>query len=213
LATSKPSLPAVVLDAGHGGANIGAQGKNGLLEKNLTMQIVAQVQKALLATGKYSVVLTRQGDVNVGFEQRAAEANIAHPVAFVSFHAGDLGPSAPHVVVFSYRPSSPLAMAPGADPHPLLVDWDKIQLRYISQSNRLAQVLQKDLESTTKVATTPPMEVPVRVLQSIAAPAVAIEVGSLDPNVNGAPLTQPAFQKEIAAAVVQAIESFQEGQS
>ena len=213
LATSKPSLPAVVLDAGHGGANIGAQGKNGLLEKNLTVQIVAQVQKALLATGKYSVVLTRQGDVNVGFEQRAAEANIAHPVAFVSFHAGDLGPSAPHVVVFSYRPSSPLAMAPGADPHPLLVDWDKIQLRYISQSNRLAQVLQKDLESTTKVATTPPMEVPVRVLQSIAAPAVAIEVGSLDPNVNGAPLTQPAFQKEIAAAVVQAIESFQEGQS
>lgn len=213
MATPSSSLPAVVLDAGHGGTNIGAKGKNGLLEKNLTLQMVAQVQKALLATGKYSVVLTREGDVNVGFEQRSSEANIAHPIAFISFHAGDLGPTAPRVVVFSYRPSSPLALAPGADPHPLFVDWDKIQLRYMNQSSRLAQVLQKDLEKTTKVANTQPMEVPVRVLQSIAAPAVAIEVGSLDPSVSGAPLTQPAFQKEIANAVVQAIESFQEGQS
>ncbi len=56
------------------------------------------------------------------------------------------------------------------------------------------------------------MEVPVRVLQSIGAPAVAIEVGSLAPNVDSAPLTKPSFQKAIAAAVVQAIRNLQGGQ-
>ena len=211
MAVPQVSLPAVVLDAGGGGTDVGAQGSNGLLEKNLTAQIVAQVQKALAATGKYSVVLTRTGDVNVGFDQRAAEANIANPIAFISFHAGNLGPSTPRVVVYSYRPSSPLAMAPSADPQSLFVPWDKVQLRYMAQSNRLAQDLQQALEQTTKVASTPPMEVPVKVLESINAPAVAIEVGSLTPNSDSAALTNPSFQNEIASAVVQAIATFQGG--
>jgi len=212
MAVPNLSLPAVVLDAGHGGTNTGAQGKDGLLEKNLTAQLVAQVQKALQATGRYRVVLTRTGDVNVGFDQRAAEANIAHPIAFISFHAGDLGSASPRVMVFSYRPSSPLAMAPGSDPQSLFVNWDKVQLRYMDQSIRLAHSLQQDLQKTTKVASTPPMEIPVRVLQSIAAPAVAIEVGSLTPSSNSAALTNPSFQQQIGAAVVEAMASLQGGQ-
>lgn len=210
-AVPNPSLPAVVLDAGHGGTNTGAQGKDGLLEKNLTVQLVGQVQKALQATGKYRVVLTRNGDVNVGFDQRAAEANIAHPIAFISFHAGDLGPSTPRVMVYSYRPSSPLAMAAGSGQNSLFVNWDKVQLRYMDQSNRLAHTLQQDLQKTTQVASAPPMEVPVKVLQSIAAPAVAIEVGSLTPSSNSAALTNPAFQQGIVAAVVEAVASLQGG--
>jgi N-acetylmuramoyl-L-alanine amidase len=206
------SLPAVVLDAGHGGTDIGAQGKGGLLEKNLTVQLADQAQKALQATGKYRVVLTRTGDVNVGFDQRAAEANIAHPIAFISFHAGNLGPSTPRVMVYSYRPSSPLAMAPGPDPQSLFINWDKVQLRYMDQSNRLAQDLQQDLQRTTNVASTAPMEVPVRVLQNIAAPAVAIEVGSLTIDGNSAALTNPSFQQEIGDAVVSAIARLQGGQ-
>lgn len=212
MAVPNLSLPAVVLDAGHGGTDTGAQGKDGLLEKNLTAQLAGRVQEALQATGKYRVVLTRNGDVNVGFDQRAAEANIAHPIAFISFHAGDLGPSNPRVVVYSYRPSSPLAMATDSDSKSLFVNWNKVQLRYMDQSIRLAHSLQQDLQRTTKVASTPSMEVPLRVLQSIAAPAVAIEVGSLTPSSNSAALTNTSFQQEIAAAVVEAMASLQGGQ-
>ncbi|MEJ2008288.1 MAG: N-acetylmuramoyl-L-alanine amidase [Acidobacteriota bacterium] len=205
------SLPAVVLDAGGGGSDVGAQGSDGLLEKNLTAQIVSQVQKALAATGKYSVVLTRTGDVDVGFDQRATEANIVHPIAFISFHAGNLGSSTPRVAVYSYRPSSPLAMTPSADPKPLLVPWDKVQLRHMAQSIRLARDLHQALEKTTKVASTPPMEAPVKILESINAPAVAVEVGSLTPNSKSTALTDPSFQNGIANAVVQAIATFQGG--
>jgi len=50
------------------------------------------------------------------------------------------------------------------------------------------------------------------VLQSIAAPAVAVEVGSLTPSIDAGPLTNSNFQQEIATAVVQAVASLQGGQ-
>lgn len=203
------SLPAVVLDAGHGGTDLGAHGSDGVLEKNLTAQMVARASQALKATGLYRVVLTRPGDQTVDFEQRATEANTAHPIAFISFHAGNLGTSAPRLMVYTYQPSSP--EAPGAGTQLLFTSWGKVQLSYLSRSLQLAQDLQKDLEKTTGVAAAAPMEVPVRTLRSIAAPAVAIEVGSLVPGTNSAPLTKPAFQDQIAAAVVQALAEFQGG--
>jgi N-acetylmuramoyl-L-alanine amidase len=103
-------------------------------------------------------------------------------------------------------------MAPGQDAQSIFVNWDRVQLRYMGKSSRFAMNLQHNLEKITKVATTPPMEVPVRVLQSIAAPAVAIEVGSLDPNTSSAGLTNPSFQQEIGAAVAAAIQQLQGGQ-
>ncbi|MCL5006206.1 MAG: N-acetylmuramoyl-L-alanine amidase [Acidobacteria bacterium] len=205
-------LPAVVLDPGHGGSDLGASGGNGLLEKDLTAQIVARVSKALQATGRYQIILTRTGDQTVNFDQRATIANTAHPIAFISFHAGNLGPSTPRVMVYTYQPSSPVALAPGADPRPLFIPWAKVQLGYLNRSQQLAQDLQQDLQKDTGVAGSPPMGVPLRVLRSIAAPAVAIEVGSLAPGSNPAPLTQKSFQDGIAAAVVQALGNFQGGQ-
>ncbi len=208
----KLTLPAVVLDAAHGGSDPGAQGKGGLLEKNLTAQMVSNVSKALQATGRYQVILTRPDDQTVDFAQRTTVANTAHPIAFISFHAGNFGASAPKVMVYTYRPSSPVALAAGANPAPLFTAWEKVQLKYSSESRRLAQMLQQDLAKDTGLKVASPMEVPVRVLRSIGAPAVAIEVGSLAPEVDSAPLTKPSFQKAIAAAVVQAIENLQGGQ-
>ena len=207
------SLPAVVLDAGHGGSDPGAQDGKGVLEKNLTAQIVGTVSKALQATGRYRIVLTRTDDQTVDFDQRATEANAANPIAFITFHAGNLGPSTPRVMVYTYHPSSPVEMASGADPSPLFTPWNKVQLAYLNRSRQLAQALQQDLAKDTGVAAASPMEVPLRVLRNIAAPAVAIEVGSLAPGTNPAPLTQQSFQDKIAAAVVQAIENIQGGRS
>jgi N-acetylmuramoyl-L-alanine amidase len=208
-----PSLPTVVLDAGHGGSDTGARGKNGLLEKDLTAQIVARVRAALMATGKYQVVLTRTGDVNLTFNQRDTIANIAHPIAFITFHAGDLGPSIPRVNVYSYAPSSPADPDTASSGSPLFVPWDLVQLGYSSQSLRLAEDLQQELASTTHDASPKPFQLPIRVLRSVAAPAAAIEVGSLSPDTDPAPLTNPTFQNQIAAAVVLALAAFRAGAS
>ncbi len=211
--TITPPLPVVVLDAGEGGTDFGARGKNGLLEKNLTAQLVARVRVALMATGKYKVVLTRVGDVNLSSNQRDIIANITHPIAFISFHAGDMGPAIPRIMVYSYTPASPPDQTVASLGSPLFVPWDQVQLSYAPQSLRLAEDLQQQLEATTHDAGSQPRQAPVRVLRSVAAPATAIEVGSLAPDTNPAPLTDPTFQNQIAAGVVLALAAFQAGAS
>ncbi len=212
-AATAAELPVVVLDAGHGGTDTGARGKNGLLEKDLTAQLVARVRVALMATGKYKVVLTRVGDVNLTSNQRDVIANIAHPIAFISFHAGDMGAAIPRINIYSYAPSS--SPDPGAAniASPLFVPWDLVQLGYASQSFRLAEDLQQQLAATTHDTGSKPWQVPVRVLRSVAAPAAAIEVGSLAPDTDPAPLVNPTFQNQIAAGVVLALAAFQSGAS
>ena len=50
-----------------------------------------------------------------------------------------------------------------------------------------------------------PTTAPVRTLRSVNAPAVAIELGRLAPDADATALTNPAFQQQVANAVVQAL--------
>ncbi len=204
------TLPVVVLDAGHGGPDSGARGQNGLLEKNLTAQIVSRVRLALLATNRYRVVLTRIGDADPSLDDRDATANIVHPIAFISFHGGNLGAAIPRINVYTYVPSVPPDQAQASS---LFVPWGLAQQAYADRSRQLAAALQQQLQATTHDVFGQPIAAPVAVLRSVAAPAVAIEVGSLAPDTNGAPLTSPTFQQQIADGVVRALAQFGGGVS
>jgi N-acetylmuramoyl-L-alanine amidase len=75
----------VVLDPGHGGAEPGAVGPNGLTEKVLNLAVAQQVKAALERSG-VSVILTRTADYRMTLEARAKVALAVHPNAFVSVH-------------------------------------------------------------------------------------------------------------------------------
>ncbi|MCR5324792.1 MAG: N-acetylmuramoyl-L-alanine amidase [Lachnospiraceae bacterium] len=75
----------IVVDAGHGGMDSGAVGENGLLEKNITLQIALFVREELIKR-KYSVYMSRTDDVFVGLHERADKANELGADAFVSIH-------------------------------------------------------------------------------------------------------------------------------
>ncbi len=204
---SGPPLPAVILDAGHGGNDLGARSRDAVLEKDLVAQLVARVRLALLATEQYRVVLTRVGDVNLGFDERAVAANLVRPVAFFSFHAGNLGITAPRVVAYTYQvPAGPLA--PDEDLSKPFVPWAKVQQIHLDRSRELAVALHQQFAQIPGVTADRPTEAPVRVLRSVNAPAVAIEIGSLSPDETATALTNPLFQNQIAAAIVRALEAF-----
>jgi N-acetylmuramoyl-L-alanine amidase len=82
--TPLPSA-AVVLDAGHGGAEPGAVGPNGLTEKVLNLAVVEHAKAALERAG-LTVVLTRTGDHRLPLEARARIVKALQPRAFVSVH-------------------------------------------------------------------------------------------------------------------------------
>jgi N-acetylmuramoyl-L-alanine amidase len=85
--TGPHPLRLLVLDPGHGGDDHGARGETGLRESHLVLELAQRV-KALLAQRLPGtrVLLTRDHDVFVSLEQRAAMANVVGADAFVSIH-------------------------------------------------------------------------------------------------------------------------------
>ncbi len=74
----------IVIDAGHGGFDPGAVGKNGLKEKDVTLDLALMLQKRL--QGKYKTFLTRTGDYYIPLSDRTVIANQYRADLFISLH-------------------------------------------------------------------------------------------------------------------------------
>ncbi|RJQ29051.1 MAG: N-acetylmuramoyl-L-alanine amidase [Peptococcaceae bacterium] len=74
----------LVLDPGHGGKDPGASG-NGLVEKNLALDITKRVRTAL-SSHQVDVKLTRESDVDLSLADRVAYANNLNAGYFLSIH-------------------------------------------------------------------------------------------------------------------------------
>lgn len=208
-----PPRPVVVIDAGHGGEDKGARSRDGVLEKDLVAQLAGRVRLALLSSQKYRVVLTRVGDTNPTFDQRDTTANLARPVAFLTFHAGNFGSTTPRVRIYTYHsPSAPLDPPVKHAPQ-LFISWSRAQQNKLEQSRQLAQALQQKLAQIPGVSADDPAASPVRALRSVSAAAVAVEIGSLSAETDAAPLTSPAFLQQVSTAIAQALEGFRGGAS
>src|SRR4029453_4404570 len=76
----------VVIDAGHGGHDPGAQA-NGINETELTLDGATRLSKLLQKQPGVDVVMTRDTDVFVPLEERTAIANREGADLFLSIHA------------------------------------------------------------------------------------------------------------------------------
>jgi len=74
----------VMLDAGHGGGDVGAT-REGVYEKDINLELVKELKKYLELNG-VKVLTTRDSDVRVALDERVLKANSVMPDAFVSVH-------------------------------------------------------------------------------------------------------------------------------
>jgi N-acetylmuramoyl-L-alanine amidase len=82
----KSSRKIIVIDPGHGGVDPGAISSNGLVEKDLTLDISMRIERILKEKYKETVYLTRNNDVYLPLDQRTAIANNKNADVFVSVH-------------------------------------------------------------------------------------------------------------------------------
>lgn len=75
----------IILDAGHGGRDVGASGK-GIREKNLTLSMTHKLKNVLKKMG-YRVLMTRTKDKTMSLKARTEFANKYKGSLFVSVHA------------------------------------------------------------------------------------------------------------------------------
>ncbi len=80
-------LGRVVIDAGHGGHDTGTIGPNGLMEKDLVLDIALRLGKLITKQLGAEVIYTRSADVFIPLEQRTKIANNAKADLFISIHA------------------------------------------------------------------------------------------------------------------------------
>lgn len=192
----------VVLDPGHGGADSGARGGTGLVEKDLVLRIAQNVVPVLEREG-WRVVLTRRGDELRSFDERAAVANAEPGAVFLTLHIGSTGAfGTARVYSFSGFAPEPRDDNPRA---PGLLPWDRAQQPYLESSRRLAALLQSELARRLPGSPEAPASAAVRQLRSIAAPAVALELASVA--VNDARALE-ALAPALAEAIVRALATF-----
>jgi N-acetylmuramoyl-L-alanine amidase len=77
----------VVLDPGHGGHDEGTSGPNGLLEKDLVLDVALRLGKLIESRMGSEVVFTRSDDTFIPLERRTAIANERKADLFLSIHA------------------------------------------------------------------------------------------------------------------------------
>jgi N-acetylmuramoyl-L-alanine amidase len=77
--------PKIVLDAGHGGDELGAQGPTGLREKNVNLDVANRVALRLQSEGISSAV-SRSTDYRATLDFRSEFATSVRPKALVSIH-------------------------------------------------------------------------------------------------------------------------------
>jgi N-acetylmuramoyl-L-alanine amidase len=85
----------IVIDAGHGGHDPGAQGR-GVVEAELVLDIALRVEKLLQKVAGVEVVLTRRTDEFVALQERTAIANREGADLFLSIHANASSSSQAH---------------------------------------------------------------------------------------------------------------------
>jgi len=77
----------IVIDAGHGGHDTGTIGPNGLLEKDVVLDVAKRLGRLLESRLGAEVIYTRQDDTFIPLETRTAIANRERADLFISVHA------------------------------------------------------------------------------------------------------------------------------
>jgi len=217
-------LERVVLDAGHGGNDVGTHGPSGFLEKDLTLDVTRRLGALLEERMGSEVVYTRSDDTYVGLEERTRIANEREADLFLSIHANSSpyhSAAGAETYVLNFTTSKTaleLAARENAsaqssihDLHGLL---DKIALKdKIDESRELAAALQTSLSSLSTRSTEAARnrgvkKAPFVVLIGAAMPSVLAEIGFLTNASEEALLRQAAYRQKIAEALYKGIEAY-----
>ncbi len=227
----------VVLDPGHGGADLGATAEQDgklLAEKDLTLALALEAKKQLQLRG-IQVSLTRSRDAEVPLSERTALANRQKADLFISIHmnstpSGQRNPSPRGVETFilnntssesslrlaylensSNRPNLPEVKTQADSADVALILKDLTLDANLSESKRLACAIQDTLVRVTGAKG--PRDRGVKqalfhVLLGADMPSALLEAGFMSSPEDRTQVLQPLTRMKQAIAIAQAVDQF-----
>ncbi len=219
-AAAARGIRTIVIDPGHGGLEVGARGKFGTLEKDITLAISLRLKTLIEKSLAFNVELTRDRDMDVSLENRAAIANNHRAELFISIHANSsyrrnangsetfflsLNATDEEARRLAYLENNSTdldkPLAPENEDDIVMILWDLAQAAYLKQSQRLAEIIQDELNSLLNTRDRGIKQAPFKVLTGVACPAVLVESAFISNPEEERELVREDFQENVAQAI------------
>ncbi len=218
----------VVIDAGHGGHDVGAVGPGRLYEKTVTLAIARELAAQLNAKPGMRAVLTRSNDVFLELRQRTAVAHKHKADLFISIHAdavargrargssvyalSEHGATSEAARLLAARENA-AGLAPGLasvgqDRVLRSVLLDLSQNATTESSLRLADRLLDRIADVNKLHRSDVQQAGFMVLKSPQVPSVLVETAFISNPDEARKLADPQFRRRLAGALVAGIRDY-----
>ena len=219
----------IVLDAGHGGKDPGNLG-NGFKEKDIALKVARIIGKDLEKHTDIRIIYTRDEDVFIDLWKRGDIANTAKADLFVSIHCDSHTSSAYGAGTFvlglrgnkknleiAKRENAVILLEDnykekyvGFDPNSAesVIGLSLLQEENLDKSLEIASIIQNNFANKLKRLDRKVKQDNFQVLRETIMPSVLIELGFLTNRNEGAFLDSNSGQKQMANAIVEAIESY-----
>lgn len=207
----------IVLDAGHGGWDLGTVGRQGLLEKDLVLDVANRLGELLSKRLHAEVIYTRQDDSYIPLEDRAAIANQAQADFFVAIHANYSDDVSARGVETYYTNTFSSVNAHSRGPLGTAlqnVNWGTVDIRAkVQQSRQFATSIQRALCSTLTAKNPAIRDRGVKqaqyvVLTGTLMPAVLVEVSFVSSPSDESKMQNAPYRDQIASALYKGIERY-----
>jgi len=178
----------VMIDPSHGGADKGAIFGSKLVEKDITLRLAREVRKELEERG-IAVRLLRESDIDMSLDRRAEITNEQRAGIYVALHAGRPGKGVRVYVPVLADAQQPLAGR--------FLPWETAQSAALGRSQNVARAVSEEFKK--KSMTVANLGVPLRPLNNITVPAIAVELTPDEGNLQS--LESQKRQNDVATAI------------
>jgi N-acetylmuramoyl-L-alanine amidase len=229
---AKWDFDVIVIDAGHGGKDVGAIGVNSVKEKDINLGVALKLGKLLEKEMKdVKVVYTRKDDTFIELFKRGKIANDNGGKLFISIHCNstpDKPSNASGFEVYLLRPGRTKEAIEIAERENSVIRYEENQERYqkltdenfilvsmahsayMKYSEKFSDLLDRQFSSDLSLNSRGIKQAGFYVLVGASMPSVLIETGFLSNKQDAAYLKSTKGQTEIANSIYLAINSFKE---
>ncbi|MRG57361.1 AMIN domain-containing protein [Phyllobacterium sp. SYP-B3895] len=226
-ASQAPKPFTVVVDAGHGGIDSGAESAGGSLEKNVTLMFAQQLRDELQKISGIRVEMTRNDDTFLRLSERVRIARQYEADLFVSIHAdtinrGNIRGATVYTVSDRASDADSRAMADrenradavagiafdneAPEIADILMDLTRRETHNFSLS--FAKTVVKSLKKDVNMINNPHRFAGFQVLRAPDVPSVLVEIGYLSNQEDEKLMLDPAWRSHVAERLATAVGEF-----
>lgn len=219
----------IAIDAGHGGEDPGAIGVAGTREKDVTLAVARELARLVDRRPGLQALMIRDGDYYVSLRQRIDMARAHRADLFISIHADAFTNNSARgasVYTLSHGKASSSAatwlanrenssdvvggieMSAGGDDLLTTVLLDMTQNATIEHSHKAAALVLANLGRVGPVHRGEVQRARFAVLKAPDVPSILVETAFLSNPEDERRLADPAYQKEVAAAILAGIDAY-----